>query len=127
MIPDIMMPATPDLTLFPDVPREGDAAVFAAPWQAQAFALAVSLHQAGHFTWTEWATALSAEIQAAQAAGDPDLGDSYYEHWLSCLERLLAEKGILSAEGLAVRKEAWRKAAAETPHGQPILLPENEA
>ena len=64
------------------------------------------------------------EIKAAQAAGDPDLGDSYYEHWLACLERLLAEKGILSAEGLVARKEAWRKAAAATPHGQPILLPD---
>ncbi|HMB77266.1 MAG TPA: nitrile hydratase accessory protein [Kiloniellaceae bacterium] len=118
------MTDTPDLTLFPGLPREGDAAVFAAPWQAQAFALAISLHQAGHFTWSEWAGTLAEEIKAAQAAGDPDLGDSYYEHWLACLERLLAEKGILSAEGLVARKEAWRKAAAATPHGQPILLPD---
>lgn len=120
------MTAAPDLSLFRGLPRDGDTAVFAAPWQAQAFALAVSLHRAGHFTWTEWAAALAAEIEAAQEAGDPDLGDSYYEHWLACLERLIAEKGILTPAGLAERKEAWRQAAAATPHGQPILLPESD-
>ena len=121
------MTGGPDLALFPDLPRDGGEAVFAAPWQAQAFAMAVSLHQAGHFTWPEWAATLAAEIKAAQVGGDPDLGDSYYEHWLACLERLVTEKGLLTSDGLATRKEAWRKAAAATPHGQPILLPEGEA
>lgn len=121
------MTKQPDLTLFPGLPHDGSEAVFAAPWQAQAFALAISLHQAGHFTWREWAATLAEEIKAAQRAGDPDVGDSYYKHWLACLERLVAEKGILSAEGLADRKEAWRKAAAATPHGQPIVLPQDKA
>ena len=57
--------------------------MFAAPWEAQAFAMAVRLHEAGHFTWTEWAERLAEEIKRAQAAGDPDRGDTYYRHWLA--------------------------------------------
>ncbi|HET9625289.1 MAG TPA: nitrile hydratase accessory protein [Kofleriaceae bacterium] len=96
--------------------------VFRAPWQAQAFAMAVRLHEAGHFTWPEWAAALAAQIQAAQAAGDPDLGDTYYEHWLAALEHLVAAKGLVSRDELAARKDAWAEAARATPHGQPIEL-----
>ena len=33
--------------------------VFAEPWQAEAFALAVALHEKGLFSWSEWAEALS--------------------------------------------------------------------
>jgi nitrile hydratase accessory protein len=100
-----------------------DDVVFDEPWQAQAFAMAVELNAAGHFTWQEWADTLSEEIRRAQAGGDPDLGDTYYCHWLAALERLVAEKGLIDASELARRKEAWAEAAAHTPHGKPIELP----
>ena len=91
----------------PGQPRDGDGPVFAEPWQAQAFALTLKLHEAGHFTWREWAVALGAEIDAARARGDPDLGDTYYRHWLTALERLAAEKGLAqSGELAACRTEA---------------------
>lgn len=106
----------------PAIPRDGDGPVFAAPWQAQAFALAVKLHESGVFEWEEWAAALAAEIADAQAAGDPDLGDTYYQHWLGALEKLVVDKGLLSASGLRRRKTAWARAAAATPHGEPINL-----
>jgi nitrile hydratase accessory protein len=110
----------PDL---PALPRdEAGAPVFRAPWEAQAFALAVRLHEAGHFTWREWADRLAREIRRAQAAGDPDLGDTYYLHWLAALEGLVAEKGLVGAEELARRKAEWDAAAHATPHGQPIEL-----
>jgi nitrile hydratase accessory protein len=96
--------------------------VFREPWEAQAFAMAVRLHEAGHFTWTEWAAALAEQIQKAQAAGDPDLGDTYYRHWLAALEGLVAAKGLVSAEELARRKGEWAEAARSTPHGEPIEL-----
>ena len=96
--------------------------VFREPWQAQVFALAVRLHEAGHFTWTEWAAALADQIRRAQAAGDPDLGDTYCLHWLAALEQLVASKGLVSVEELARRKDAWDEAARATPHGQPIEL-----
>jgi nitrile hydratase accessory protein len=96
--------------------------VFRAPWEAQAFAMAVRLHEAGHFTWTEWAERLAREIARARAAGDPDLGDTYYRHWLAALEALVTEKGLVRAEELARRRAEWDAAARATPHGQPIEL-----
>lgn len=98
--------------------------VFAEPWQAHAFALAVTLHERGLFTWPEWAAVLAEEIRRAQADGDPDQGDTYYHHWLATLERLVAEKGASNAAELAQYRDAWDRAAARTPHGQPIELRE---
>lgn len=95
-------------------PRDGEGPVFAEPWEAQAFAMAVSLHQAGCFTWGEWAAALGRRRAAGTA--------SYYEDWLAALEDLVAEKRIVPGEALATRREAWRRAAQATPHGEPITL-----
>ncbi len=106
----------------PGQPRDEAGPVFEEPWEAQAFALALKLHEAGHFTWSEWAEALGAEINAAPARGDPDLGDTYYEHWLAALERLAADKGLVPAGDLAARLAAWRQALLDTPHGQPVAL-----
>jgi nitrile hydratase accessory protein len=96
--------------------------VFREPWEAQAFALAVRLQEQGLFTWDEWAQALGAEITAAQGSGDADLGDTYYRHWLSALERLVVAKGAASQAGLQDTKDAWDRAAKATRHGQPIVL-----
>jgi nitrile hydratase accessory protein len=103
-------------------PSGADEPAFREPWQAQAFALAVSLHQAGLFGWDEWAAALSAEIAAAEAAGAPADGSAYYHHWLAALERLVTAKGAVGAAELAARRDAWDRAARATPHGQPIEL-----
>ena len=107
----------------PGQPRDGDGPVFREPWEAQAFALALNLYEAGHFTWPEWAEALAAEIRAAQAGGDPDLGDTYYRHWLAALERLVTTKGLVLDPEMAARKAAWEQAYRETPHGRPVELP----
>jgi nitrile hydratase accessory protein len=104
------------------VPRNGDGPVFRAPWEAEAFALAVSLKERGLFTWTEWAATLGDEIKKAQAAGDPDTGETYYQHWLATLERILAEKGVVERSVLARTRDAWQRACARTPHGAPIAL-----
>jgi len=102
--------------------RGADEPVFREPWEAQAFALAQSLKERGVFSASEWAAALGAEIKKAQAAGDPDTGETYYRHWLAALEGLIAVKGLADAQGLARTREAWRRAAARTPHGAPIGL-----
>jgi nitrile hydratase accessory protein len=105
------------------LPRDEEGSpAFNEPWEAQAFAMTLKLHQAGVFTWSEWAAHLAEEIQRAQAAGDPDLGDTYYRHWLSALERIVAEKGVIGAAELTQRKEDWAEAARATPHGRPIEL-----
>ena len=104
------------------IPRDAEGPVFGAPWEAHAFAMTLMLHERGLFTWPEWAAALAAEIKRAQAAGDPDQGDTYYRHWLGALEQMIAQKGVASGDTLARYREAWDHAADRTPHGQPIEL-----
>jgi nitrile hydratase accessory protein len=109
-----------------DVPRDDDGPVFREPWEAQAFALALALHERGVFSWTEWAATLGEEIRKAQAAGDPDTGETYYHHWLAALERLVAAKGVADPQTMARTRDAWQRACARTPHGSPIdLQPED--
>lgn len=103
-------------------PRDDGSPVFREPWEAQAFAMTVALHERGLFSWSEWAAALAAQIRNAQAAGDADLGDTYYRHWLAALEALVAAKGASSPEELSRYRHAWAHAADRTPHGQPIDL-----
>ena len=106
----------------PGIPRDDDGPVFREPWEAQAFAMALTLHERGLFGWKEWAAALADEIKRAQANGDPDTGETYYLHWLATLERLVAEKGVASPATLRRYHEAWDHAADRTPHGSPIEL-----
>jgi nitrile hydratase accessory protein len=109
-------------TALPGQPRDENGPVFREPWEAQAFALTLALHERGLFSWSEWAQALAHQIAAAQAAGDADLGDTYYRHWLRALEALVAAKGASSIEELIRCQRAWCHAADRTPHGQPIEL-----
>jgi nitrile hydratase accessory protein len=106
----------------PLLPRDEEGPVFAEPWQAQAFAIAVRLSAEGHFTWTEWTAALGAQLQAAADRGDPDDGSRYFEYWLAALEQLVAEKKLTDLTALQKRKEAWADAYRHTPHGQPVEL-----
>ena len=112
----------PELTSLASWTGGGDAPVFREPWEAHAFAMVLVLYEGGVFTWREWADALAAQIKAAQAEGDADLGDTYYRHWLRALEALVAAKGASSADELARYRHAWDHAADRTPHGQPIEL-----
>jgi len=82
----------------------------------------VSLNARGLFTWKEWAATLGEEIKKAQATGDPDTGETYYRHWLTTLERIVAEKGLTDIRTLARTRDAWEHACERTPHGTPIEL-----
>ena len=106
----------------PSIPCDAEGPVFREPWEAQAFALTLHLYDRGLFTWPEWAATLGAEIKRAQAAGDPDTGATYYRHWLAALERIVAAKGVTSAQALKRYYDAWDHAADRTPHGSPIVL-----
>ena len=105
-----------------NIPHDDTGPTFREPWEAQAFAMAVALHERGVFTWSEWTSTLAEEIQRAQATRDPDTGETYYRHWLATLERLVTHKRLTSAEALTRCREGWRHAAARTPHGEPIEL-----
>ena len=110
------------LSDLPRLPRDEGGPVFAEPWQAQAFALAVKLSEQGYFTWKEWADSLAAELQAAARRGEPDDGSRYYEHWLTALERLVTAKGLTDQTALLTRRDAWAEAYRATPHGTPVEL-----
>ena len=107
--------AKPDLQSLPQMILDGDEPVFSAPWEAQAFALTISLYEKGLFTWAEWADHLSAEVHSGE-------NRDYYQHWLVALEKLMAIKQVTSPEEVERREQAWHAAAARTPHGQPIKL-----
>jgi nitrile hydratase accessory protein len=110
------------LAELPQLPRDERGPVFAEPWQAQAFALAVKLSEQGHFTWKEWTATLAGELAAAAERGEPDDGSHYYDHWLAALEHLVQAKGLLDHVVLVERKQAWADAYRHTPHGKPIEL-----
>ena len=114
----VELPEAADLAEVPALPRDEEGPVFSEPWEAQAFAMTVKLHQAGIFTWPEWVEALSAEIAAA---GD-DPGVAYYALWLAALEKLVAAKGVASFDEMGTLRDAWRDAYLRTPHGQPVEL-----
>jgi nitrile hydratase accessory protein len=119
------VPDPEQLSAVPTLPRDTGGPAFAEPWQAQAFALAVTLSQQGYFTWKEWATALTAELKAAADRGEPDDGSRYYEYWLAALEHLVVAKGLTDVASLLARKHAWSDAYRHTPHGQPVELRAN--
>jgi nitrile hydratase accessory protein len=100
----------------------GDGPVFAEAWEAQAFAMALTLHKRGVFTWPEWTAALAREIERAQSAGDPDTGETYYHHWLAALERIVVAKGVTTPATLTRYRDAWEAAAKRTTHGKAIEL-----
>jgi nitrile hydratase accessory protein len=116
------IPEPEKLASLPSLPRDEGGPVFAEPWQAQAFALAVRLSAQGYFTWKEWAAALAGELKAAADRGEPDDGSKYYQHWLAALEHLVASKGLADFSSLLARKEAWAEAYRRTPHGKPVEL-----
>src|SRR4029077_17253193 len=116
------VPDSESLAALPRLPRDEGGPVFAEPWQAQAFALAVQLSGQGYFTWKEGAAALAHELKSAADRGEPDDGSHYYEHWLATLERLVTAKGLTDPAALLARKKAWADAYRHTPHGKPIEL-----
>lgn len=104
------------------MPGDESGLVFAEPWQAHAFALAVKLSEAEVFTWGEWSAALGEQLAEASRRGEPDDGSRYYYHWLAALERLVAAKQAVDPLALHARKEEWAEAYRRTPHGKPVTL-----
>lgn len=114
ILPDDM-PHPPRLPL----DRDGEP-VFTAPWEARVFAMTLQAHEAGVFSWSEWAEALGAEL-ALDGDGSRETS-AYYDHWINAFEKLLAAKGVAPSSRLSELKTAWDEAARATPHGQPIVL-----
>jgi nitrile hydratase accessory protein len=106
----------------PPLPRDDGAPVFAEPWQAQAFALAVKLSEEDTLPGRNGPRRSETKLKAAADRGEPDDGSRYYYHWLAALERLVTQKGLTDREAMQERKEAWAEAYRHTPHGKPVEL-----
>ena len=102
--------------------KNHEGPVFKEPWQAQAFAMAVTLLEAGLFSWQEWSSELGASIQSQQKKGDPDYGETYYHHWLETLEKILSRKNLIEHADLIQRITEWKEAYLQTPYGKPVQL-----
>ena len=106
----------------PGLPCDSGGPVFHAPWEAQAFAMTLALHERGEFSWKEWAQTLADVIAEVRKRGEADTGEHYYRHWQTALERITARKGLVSDALQLQRRQQWDEAARRTPHGQPIEL-----
>ncbi len=102
----------------PALPISDDEVIFRAPWEAQAFSMAVALNENGLFNWDEFAHELGAVIAEDTSSASED----YYRLWLRALEQILTRKSVVSVEEISKRKTEWEQAAARTPHGRPIVL-----
>lgn len=100
----------------------GDAPPFREPWQAKALALVVLLHRNGHFGWNEWVQALAEEVSASPQRADENAEIAYHRQFLAALEKIVAQRGLATAESMQNRKVAWRHAYLNTPHGHPVDL-----
>lgn len=76
----------------PGIPLQDNEPVFAAPWQARTFAMALQCHQQGLFSWVEWADELSAHIAEFEQNAAINDSDDYYTLWQGALEALVARK-----------------------------------
>ena len=112
----------PNTTALPSLPRDEGEPVFAEPWQAHAFALALKLSERGLFTWAEWSATLAEELAKANRRGEAGDGSRYYHHWLAALEHLIAVKQLVKPRALLARKQEWAEAYRRTPDGSPVEL-----
>lgn len=76
------------ITLLASQPQKNGEPVFDAPWQARSFAMAVKLHEAGVFSWKQWADCLSANIAQFEKVQSIRTSDEYYTLWQQTLEQL---------------------------------------
>lgn len=93
----------------PGLPIDRGSPVFAAPWQAQIFAMVVALHERGVFPWAEFQSRLIAAI--GRAPPDEQGPEFYYRHWLKAAEELLHRLNLLDAAELTMRTEEVTEAA----------------
>ena len=95
------------------LPRSNGELIFAEPWQARAFGIAVALNENGAYPWRDFHAGLTREIAAH---GSGEASDQYYTRWLAALESLLAQRGILSPAEIDARASQRAAANAHDDH-----------
>ena len=106
----------------PGIPRDAEGPVFREPWEAQAFAMALALHERGLFTWTEWAATLGRRDQARAGRRRSRHRRDLLPPLARALERWSPRRASPTPRRCARYRDAWDHAADRTPHGKPIEL-----
>ena len=96
------------------LPRKNGELVFDTPWEGRALGVAVTMNENGLYEWAEFQQHLAAEIGRAEQCGEHP---GYYEHWLAALERLVTQKGFVTAEELDARKAEYASGECDDGHG----------
>lgn len=87
-------------------PRSNGELVFGEPWESRAFGMAVSLYEAGAFTWPQFQAALIARIAAWEDASAGEEPYHYYLLWLDALEDVLVDVRAVSTDEVTARTAA---------------------
>jgi nitrile hydratase accessory protein len=90
------------------LPRHNGELVFASPWEARAFGMAVALNDSGIYEWRDFSQGLAAETATAEHHGRPS---SYYERWLAALEKLAVAKGLVTPAEIEARATQYASGA----------------
>jgi nitrile hydratase accessory protein len=86
------------------LPRKNGELVFEAPWESQAFGMAIALYEQGHYDWEEFRGRLISEIGAWERSEEDERAVwDYYRHWLASFEALVKDRGLLSEEEIEER------------------------
>lgn len=102
--------------------RPKGEAPFHDSWEAEAYALGNLLVKLNHVTPKEWMELMAESIQEAQSFGDPDTGESYYQHWCRSLEKYCFKTGLSHPSDHREILALWKQAINNTPHGVPLKL-----
>ncbi len=104
--------------------RPGERA-FNQPWEIRAFAMAMAAYHNGQYEWSEFQLSLIKSIRQWEQSGrDPDAEPwSYYEHWLTALETVLAGSGLLSESTLDERTRSQRWTSGRRQSWPPRATP----
>ena len=79
---------------------------FEEDWHRRAFGVAVALSEFGHYPWEAFQQQLIAAIDEWETTAPVEQGSwQYYEHWLTALERVVVEHGLIGADELDRRSE----------------------
>lgn len=98
-------------------PRSNGELVFAEPWQSRAFGMAMSLTEAGAFTWDEFRERLIHQISSWESNAVPGECYSYYDCWVAALEQVVVDKELVGPGALSERGVELVSRPAGYDHG----------
>jgi nitrile hydratase accessory protein len=99
------------------LPRKNEELVFEAPWESQAFGMAIALYERGHYDWEEFRGRLISNIGDWERSEEDEREVwDYYRHWLASFEALVKDRGLLSEQEIEERTSEFVSGARDEGH-----------